>query len=92
MDAEVESQLVDKLVKQISALMVGNPTEGEHIEQGFLSFAQQETADRDGFYIAPTVLTNVLLDTEAAQEEIFESEDEAINRANQTQHGLSASV
>ena len=92
MDVEVESQLVDKLVKQISALMVGNPTEGEHIEQGFLSFAQQETADRDGFYIAPTVLTNVLLDTEAAQEEIFESEDEAINRANQTQHGLSASV
>lgn len=92
MDAEVESQLVDKLVKQISALMVGNPTEGEHIEQGFLSFAQQETADRDGFYIAPTVLTNVLLDTEAAQEEIFESEDEASNRANQTPHGLSASV
>ena len=92
MDAEVESQLVEKLVKQISALMVGNPTEGEHIEQGFLSFAQQETADRDGFYIAPTVLTNVLLDTEAAQEEIFESEDGAINRANQTPHGLSASV
>ena len=92
MDVEVESQLVDKLVKQISALMVGNPTEGEHIEQGFLSFAQQETADRDGFYIAPTVLTNVLLDTEAAQEEIFESEDEANNRANQTPHGLSASV
>ena len=92
MDAEVESQLVDKLVKQISALMVGNPSEGEHIEQGFLSFAQQETADRDGFYIAPTVLTNVLLDTEAAQEEIFESEDGAINRANQTPHGLSASV
>ena len=83
MDAEVESQLVDKLVKQISALMVGNPSEGEHIEQGFLPFAQQETADRDGF-IAPTVLANVLLDTEAAQEEIFESEDEAINRANQT--------
>ena len=92
MDVEVESQLVDKLVKQISALMVGNPTEGEHIEQGFLSFAQQETADRDGFYIAPTVLTNVLLDTEAAQEEIFESEDGAINHANQTPHGLSASV
>ena len=92
MDAEVETQLVNKLVKQISALMVGNPTEGEHIEQGFLSFAQQETADRDGFYIAPTVLTNVLLDTEAAQEEIFESEDGAINRANQTPHGLSASV
>ena len=64
MDAEVETQLVDKLVKQISALMVGNPSEGEHIEQGFLSFAQQETADRDGFYIAPTVLANVLLDTE----------------------------
>ena len=62
MDAEVESQLVDKLVKQISALMVGNPTEGEHIEQGFLSFGQQETVDRDGFYIAPTVLANVQLD------------------------------
>lgn len=92
MDAEVESQQVEKLVKQISALMVGNPTEGEHIEHGFLSFAQQETADRDGFYIAPTVLANVLLDTEAAQEEIFESEDEANNRANQTPHGLSASV
>lgn len=92
MDAEVESQQVEKLVKQISTLMVGNPTEGEHIEQGFLSFGQQETVDRDGFYIAPTVLTNVLLDTEAGQEEIFESEDEAINRANQTPHGLGASV
>ncbi|APT94417.1 hypothetical protein CSTAT_03365 [Corynebacterium stationis] len=83
MDAEVETQLVEKLVKQIITLMVGNPSEGEHIEQGFLPFAQQETADRDGF-IAPTVLANVLLDIEAAQEEIFESEDEAINRANQT--------
>ena len=92
MDAGVETQLVNKLVKQISALMVGNRSEGEPIEQGFLSFAQQETADRDGFYIAPTVLANVLLDTEAAQEEIFESEDEAINRTNQTPHGLSASV
>ena len=84
----------------------------QHFErvQGFLERAQQEgavavlggkAADREGFFIEPTVLTNVLPGTEAAQEEIFgpvitvetfESEDEAITRANETPYGLSASV
>lgn len=122
-DAEVETQLVEKLVEQISTLKLGDPSEGEHIEQGplvskqhfervqgFLEGAQQEgavavlggkAADREGFFIEPTVLTNVLPGTEAAQEEIFgpvitvetfESEDEAITRANETPYGLSASV
>ncbi|MGO1587845.1 aldehyde dehydrogenase family protein, partial [Corynebacterium casei] len=58
-------------------------------------------ADREGFFIQPTVLTNVLPGTEAAQEEIsspvitvetFETEEEAIERANDTPYGLSASV
>ena len=122
-DEEVETELVEKLVAQIETLRVGDPSEGDHIEQGplvskqhfervqgFLERAQQEdavavlggkAADREGFFIEPTVLTNVLPGTEAAQEEIFgpvitvetfESEGEAIRRANETPYGLSASV
>ena len=122
-DKEVESELVEKLVAHIGTLTVGDPAEGEHIEQGplfseqhfervkgFLERAQNEgaaaalgasAADREGFFIQPTVLTNVLPGTEAAQEEIFgpvitvetfESEEEAIERANDTPYGLSASA
>ncbi|MGO1800917.1 aldehyde dehydrogenase family protein [Corynebacterium casei] len=122
-DKDVEAELVEKLVAQIGTLTVGDPAEGEHIEQcplvseqhferakGFLERAQNEgavaalggsAADREGFFIQPTVLTNVLPGTEAAQEEIFspvitvetfETEEEAIERANDTPYGLSASV
>lgn len=54
-----------------------------------------------GYYVAPTVLTNMALDSEAWVEEIFgpvvcirpfDSEDEAIGLANDTRFGLAAAV
>lgn len=54
-----------------------------------------------GFFVAPTVLADVAAGSEASQEEIFgpvvtietfESEDEAITRANEVPYGLAAEV
>lgn len=77
---------------------------------GYLERAQKEgiTAaiggaplDGPGFFIAPTVLTNVPAGAEASQNEIFgpvvtietfSDEDEAIQRSNETPYGLAASV
>ncbi len=58
-------------------------------------------ADRDGFFIHPTVFADVTDEMTIAREEIFgpvmcvlgfDSEDEVIARANNTQFGLSAGV
>jgi succinate-semialdehyde dehydrogenase/glutarate-semialdehyde dehydrogenase len=57
--------------------------------------------DRTGFYYPPTVLSGVTDDAAMIREEIFgpvaalcrfESEDEAISRANDTEYGLSAYI
>lgn len=57
--------------------------------------------DRDGFFLQPTVFADVTDDMTIAREEIFgpvmavldfETEDEAITRANATEYGLSAGV
>lgn len=54
-----------------------------------------------GYFVAPTVLADVAAGSEASQEEIFgpvvtietfESEEEAITRANEVPYGLAASV
>ncbi|NNL17821.1 MAG: betaine-aldehyde dehydrogenase [Boseongicola sp.] len=58
-------------------------------------------ADRDGFFVEPTVFTGVTDDMTIAREEIFgpvlsvldfDTEDEAITRANDTVFGLAAGV
>ncbi len=60
-----------------------------------------ERLDREGFYLQPTVFSNVTDDMTIATEEIFgpvmavldfDNEDEAIKRANATPFGLSAGV
>lgn len=60
-----------------------------------------ERLDREGFYLQPTVFSNVTDDMTIAKEEIFgpvmavldfDTEDEAISRANATPFGLSAGV
>ncbi|PSL22086.1 betaine-aldehyde dehydrogenase [Shimia abyssi] len=57
--------------------------------------------DRDGFYLEPTVFADVTDDMTIAREEIFgpvmsvldfETEEEAVLRANATEYGLSAGV
>lgn len=59
------------------------------------------TPDRDGFFIEPTVFADVTDDMTIAREEIFgpvmcvldfETEEEALRRANDTEFGLAASV
>ncbi|MDE8588372.1 aminobutyraldehyde dehydrogenase [Arthrobacter sp. NQ4] len=77
---------------------------------GYLERAQKEgiTAaiggaplDGPGFFIAPTILTNVPAGAEASQNEIFgpvvtietfSDEDEVVSRSNETPYGLAASV
>ena len=60
-----------------------------------------ERPDREGFYFRPTVLSDVPLDADMTSEEIFgpvaalsrfDSEDEAVALANDTEYGLSAYV
>ncbi len=61
----------------------------------------QVTGGEDGFYLRPAVLADVRNDTRVAQEEIFgpvaclipfDTEEEAIRMANETEYGLSGSI
>lgn len=76
-----------------------------YIEKGKAEGARLVTGgsrlDRDGFYLEPTVFADVTDDMVIAQEEIFgpvmavldfDTEEEAIARANATEFGLSAGV
>ena len=76
-----------------------------YIDQGVQEGAKLITggkmADRDGFFIEPTIFSNVTDDMTIAREEIFgpvlsvlefDTEEEAIVRANDTEFGLSAGV
>ncbi|MGM0591616.1 MAG: NAD-dependent succinate-semialdehyde dehydrogenase [Halobacteriota archaeon] len=71
------------------------------VEAGATVECGARALDRDGYYYAPTVLTDVPDDAPAAREELFgpvaavfefESVDEVVERANDTQYGLGASV
>ncbi|MEP3035603.1 MAG: aldehyde dehydrogenase family protein, partial [Pseudoruegeria sp.] len=80
------------------------------IVQGYISKGKEEGAtlsfggsrlERDGFYLEPTVFSDVTDDMTIAREEIFgpvmavldfETEEEAIERANDTEFGLAAGV
>lgn len=84
----------------------------EHFERvmGYIDLATDEGAkiaqggsavDREGYFVEPTVLTNVTPDMRVAQEEIFgpvlcvlsvESEAEAVAVANDVEYGLVAGV
>lgn len=77
----------------------------DYIEKGEKEGARLVTGgkrlDRDGFYLQPTVFADVTDDMTIAREEIFgpvmavldfETEEEAITRANATEFGLSAGV
>ncbi|WP_371157173.1 betaine-aldehyde dehydrogenase [Jannaschia sp. 2305UL9-9] len=69
--------------------------------EGATIAAGGDAVDGDGFWLSPTVLTNLTDDMTCVREEIFgpvmsvlrfEQEDEVIARANDTQFGLSAGV
>jgi 2,5-dioxopentanoate dehydrogenase len=84
----------DELESTLDYVDVGQ-REGASLECG------GEELDRDGYFVEPAVFTDVDPDMRIAQEEIFgpvlsvievESFDEAIEVANDTQYGLSASI
>ncbi len=78
------STLVDDAVRRGASVVVGG-----------------KALDGDGYFFPPTVLSNVPQDAQMRHEEIFgpvapvvtfETEDEAINAANDTEYGLAAYV
>jgi len=73
----------------------------ETVDAGATVLTGGEPLDRDGAFYPPTVLTDVPRDTPAACEELFgpvaavftvDSEEEAIELANDTRFGLGASI
>ncbi|PTW49488.1 betaine-aldehyde dehydrogenase [Rhodovulum kholense] len=71
------------------------------VEEGARLVTGGRRADREGFFLEPTVFADVTDDMTIAREEIFgpvmavfdfEDEDEAVARANATEFGLSAGV
>jgi len=70
-------------------------------EEGSRLVCGGKRIEREGFYLEPTVFADVTDDMTIAREEIFgpvmavldfDTEDEAIKRANETEFGLSAGV
>jgi succinate-semialdehyde dehydrogenase / glutarate-semialdehyde dehydrogenase len=87
----------------ISASAVGKIERLVHdaMERGAKLLCGGKRPDREGFYFPPTVLSDVPPEAEMSGEEIFgpvaalyrfDSEDEAVARANDTEYGLSAYV
>lgn len=71
------------------------------VEEGARLVTGGKRADRDGFFVEPTVFADVRDDMVIAREEIFgpvmcvldfETEDEVMARANATEYGLAAGV
>ena len=122
-ESSVAEEFVEKLVAEVSTLVVGEPGAGEEVEIGpMISEAHFDRVsahlrrvadagiraaigggplDGPGFFIAPTVLVDVPEGAEVTRTEIFgpvisvetfETEDEAIRRANDVPYGLAASV
>ncbi|KAJ5227154.1 uncharacterized protein N7469_007160 [Penicillium citrinum] len=76
-------------------------SEGATILTGGAPHALSDSKNKDGYFVKPTVITDVTDSMRIVQEEVFgpvvvilpfESEEEAIKRANDTTYGLGAAV
>ncbi|MFC7078792.1 NAD-dependent succinate-semialdehyde dehydrogenase [Halorussus caseinilyticus] len=94
-DTDLGPQAREDLLETLHEQIRDTVDEGATLELG------GEPLDREGFYYPPTVLADVPRDSVAACEEVFgpaaavfevESEEEAIELANDTHLGLGASV
>jgi len=94
-DTDLGPQAREDLMEDLHEQVQQTVEEGATLELG------GEPLDREGYYYPPTVLTDVPRDSVAACEEVFgpaaavfevESEEEAIELANDTHLGLGASV
>ena len=118
----VLNDFTERLVEQVEALTVGDPTDSQTdigpmaradlrdevhdqveraIGQGAVALAGGHTLDRDGFFYAPTVLSDVEPGTVAFEEEIFgpvasvvvaDDSEHAVALANDTRFGLGGSI
>lgn len=94
-ETECGPMITRKAVQKIDRLVQDAVRRGANVLCG------AEAQDGPGYFYRPTVLTNVPRDAEMAHEEIFgpvapisrfETEDEAITLANDTEYGLAAYV
>ncbi|WP_409527409.1 NAD-dependent succinate-semialdehyde dehydrogenase [Rhizobium sp. BK529] len=94
-ETECGPMITRKAVEKIDRLVSESKARGARVLCG------GEALSGNGFFYPPTVMTGVPDDAEMAHEEIFgpvaplyrfETEDEAIDRANNTEYGLAAYV
>ncbi|MGV8935899.1 MAG: NAD-dependent succinate-semialdehyde dehydrogenase [Allorhizobium sp.] len=94
-DTECGPMITRKAVEKIGRLVEDSKAKGARALCG------GETPDGAGFFYPPTVLVDVPADSEMAHEEIFgpvaplyrfDTEEEAVSRANDTVYGLAAYV
>src|SRR5579884_3535661 len=105
----IYERLLEELIPQVESLKVGDPLSDETEMGSVISQAQQERIlgflDRAnggrGFFVQPTVVTDVTQTDEIVQNEVFgpvvtvqrfADDDEAIRWANDVRYGLAASV
>jgi acyl-CoA reductase-like NAD-dependent aldehyde dehydrogenase len=98
METDVSAITTEEQRKKIETMVEGG------IEQGARLYYQKQISQlvpKGGFYYAPSLLTEVPRDAQLAREEVFgpvlvalefESEDEAVEIANDTEYGLAAGV
>jgi acyl-CoA reductase-like NAD-dependent aldehyde dehydrogenase len=98
METDVSAITTEEQKRKIEMMVEGG------VEQGASVYYQKEISQlvpKDGLYYAPSLLTDVPEDSQVAREEIFgpvlvasdfESEDEAVEIANNTEYGLAAGV
>lgn len=94
-DTEIGPQARDDLRDELHGQVEAS------VEAGATVLTGGEPLDREGYYYPPTVLTDVPDACPASNEEIFgpvaavfevSDEDEAVEKANDTQYGLGASI
>ncbi|KAF9732520.1 aldehyde dehydrogenase [Paraphaeosphaeria minitans] len=103
---DVYGEFVAAYTKQMASLKVGDNFD-ESVDQGpqnskmHSKVAEVEGGDGKGYYIQPTIFTNVKPDMEIMREDIFgpvvciakfKTEEEVLRDANDTTYGLAAAV
>jgi len=98
METDVSAITTEEQKRKIEAMVQGGIDRGAHV---YYQKLIAQVVPKDGLYYPPAVLTDVPQSTPLAREEVFgpvlvalefESEDEAVTIANDTEYGLAAGV
>ncbi|CAN5326503.1 aldehyde dehydrogenase [soil metagenome] len=86
-------------LERVLGMIAAAQSQGAHLLEG--GHPPDDPALKDGFFIRPTIFTDVTADMDIAHDEVFgpvlavfsfETEDEAIELANDTRYGLAGGV